>query len=90
MFFLRSRLPERYNPAKDIGPGHPVYERVKRDYTAEQRALARDPAQMARIRKSLDHKVAQWRAELEAQWQAEREAQLQTERQAARDIAGKS
>ena len=73
MFFLRHRLPDRYNPAKDIGPGHPVYERVKREYEAEARARANDPAQIARIRKSIDIKIAQWRAEIEAKWEAERE-----------------
>lgn len=72
MFFLRTRLPDRYDPLKDVGPGHPIYERVKREYEAEQRARANDPATIARIRKGIDAKMVQWRAELEAKWEAER------------------
>ncbi|WP_249171887.1 hypothetical protein [Erythrobacter sp. JK5] len=72
MFFLRNRLADRYNPAKDIGPGHPVYERVKAEYAAEQIRLANDPARIKRIHRSIDAKVAQWRQELEAKWEAER------------------
>ena len=75
MFFLRNRLPDRYNPAKNIGPGHPVYERVKADYAAEQARRANDPAQVARIRASLDRKVAEWRKEWEARWDAEKDAE---------------
>lgn len=72
MFFLRNRLPHRYNPLKEIGPGHPVYERVAREYASDQRARANDPATVAAIRKGIDAKVAQWRAELEAKWEAEK------------------
>ena len=83
MFFLRNRLPARYNPAKDIGPGHPVYERVKREYEEEQARAARDPERVKRLHASIDRKMAQWRAELEAQWEPEREAERQAEREAS-------
>ncbi|MGY6551609.1 MAG: hypothetical protein ACXIT4_06890 [Erythrobacter sp.] len=71
MFFLRNRLPHRYNPAKDIGPGHPVYEKVREEYAAAQRARANDPEEVRRIRASIDAKVKQWRADWEAKWDAE-------------------
>lgn len=74
MFFLKNRLPARYAPNKDIGPGHPVYERVKEEYEAEQRRRANDPEQMKRIRDSIDRKMAEWRRELEEKWEAERQA----------------
>lgn len=69
MFFLRNRLPGRYNPAKDIGPGHPVYESVRAAYEAEQHARANDPVQIRAIRASIDRKVAGWRAEWERRWE---------------------
>ena len=46
--------------------------RVAREYAAGQRARANDPATVAAIRKGIDAKVAQWRAELEAKWEAEK------------------
>ncbi|MHA7818739.1 MAG: hypothetical protein ACX930_03715 [Erythrobacter sp.] len=74
MFFLKNRLPDRYNPAKNIGPGHPVYERVKAEYEEEQRRIASDPERIARVRASIDRKFAQWRRDIEAKWEAERQA----------------
>ncbi|MEP2736048.1 MAG: hypothetical protein ABJP34_07090 [Erythrobacter sp.] len=58
MFFLRSRLPARYNAAKEIGPGHPVYERVKLEYAAEQR---RNGMSAEEVRASLESKIEQLR-----------------------------
>ncbi len=71
MFFLRNRRAARYDQQKEIGPGHPVYERVKAEYAEEQRRIANDPAQIKRIHRSLNNKMAEWRAELEARWEAE-------------------
>ncbi len=76
MFFLRNRRPQRYDPARgmtdDIGPGHPLYDRVRRDYEEEQRAIAADPERVREVQAALTRKMAQWRAELEAKWEAER------------------
>jgi hypothetical protein len=68
MFFLRNRLPMRYNPAKEIGPGHPVYEKVREAYAAEQASIRRDPERVRAIRDSIDRKVAQWRRDYIAHW----------------------
>ena len=37
MFFLRQRRPERFGavPAQDLKPGHPLYERIKREVLIE-------------------------------------------------------
>ena len=72
MFFLRNRLPERYSKEKDIGPGHPVYEKVAAEYAELKAAESRDPAKIKAIRASIDRKVAQWRAEYEAKWDIQR------------------
>lgn len=71
MFFLRNRLPQRYDPQKDIGPGHPVYEKVREAYAAEQRARTNDPAHIAAIRASIDRKMEQWRQHYIAHWDAQ-------------------
>ncbi len=65
------RLADRYNPTKDIGPGHPVYERVKAEYAAEQRRLANDPARIQAIRDSIDRKVEGIRRQVE--WEKKQE-----------------
>jgi len=70
MFFLRNRLPHRYDPHKDIGPDHPVYRKVEAAYAEEQRRRASDPAQIARIRKSIDRKVEGWHRTFIALWEA--------------------
>lgn len=38
MFFLRQRRPERYGalPAQELKPGHPIYERIKREVLDEE------------------------------------------------------
>ncbi|MFM7402869.1 MAG: hypothetical protein ACKO1N_01990 [Erythrobacter sp.] len=36
MFFLRNRLPHRYDQQKDIGPAHPLYQKVAAAYEAER------------------------------------------------------
>lgn len=80
MFFLRHRLPHRYNPAKDFGPGHPVYEKVREAYEAEQRARANDPEQIRKIQASIDAKVKLWRADWEQRWEGHlRAAGIDTE-----------
>ncbi|WP_338244063.1 hypothetical protein [Aurantiacibacter hainanensis] len=56
MFFLRQRRADRYGP--DIGPGHPLYERIRAEVLEEQRAnrpskeevLARLNAKIDRMR----------------------------------------
>lgn len=70
MFFLRNRLPHRYDQQKDIGPGHPVYEKVAAAYAEEQARRAEDPVQMAQLRRSLDAKVRQWHKDFVALWEA--------------------
>ena len=77
LFFLRNRLPSRYNPAKDIGPGHPVYEWVRADYEAERRREASDPERIRALHASIERKMGAWRAELEAKWAARRRERLE-------------
>ncbi|MEM7780497.1 MAG: hypothetical protein AAF697_08925, partial [Pseudomonadota bacterium] len=72
MFFLKNRRAERYDRTADIGPGHPVYDRVKREYEEEQRRLASDPKKIREVQDALTRKMKQWRMELEAKWEAER------------------
>ncbi len=74
MFFLRNRLPERYNPAKDIGPGHPVYERVKREYAEERAREENDPERIARINAAITRKMAQLKLDLAEEWTREAKA----------------
>jgi hypothetical protein len=70
-FFLRGRRVNRYQKT-DIGPGHPVYEKVKAAYEEEQRKIRSDPAQLARIHKSIEVKMTTWRQDLERDWEARR------------------
>jgi len=74
MFFLRQRRPARYALQDEIGPGHPVYEKIAAAYEEARKRERNDPKQVARIRKSIDVKVAQWRQLVEADWHAERQA----------------
>lgn len=76
MFFLKNRRPERYAPNRDAGPGHPVYERVRADYEAEQRRAAEDPARRRRLQQSIDAKLATWKEETIARWEDERQRML--------------
>lgn len=80
MFFLRNRLASRYNPVKDIGPGHPVYEKVKAEYAEVKRQEASDPVRIKAIQDSIDRKLMQWRGEMEAKWEKEREQEREQER----------
>jgi len=70
MFFLRTRLPHRYDRQKDIGPGHPVYEKVAATYAAEQARIDNDPVVVARRRKSIDGAIANMKREFFVQWEA--------------------
>ncbi len=74
MFFLKTRLPDRYAPqavnSAHVGPGHPVYERAARAYEEEARAKANDPEQVQRIKDSLDRKIGEWKRELLGEWNA--------------------
>lgn len=54
MFFLKNRLSKRYDPLRDIGPGHPVYERVRRDLEA---GLVRDAPSPAELIAKLERQV---------------------------------
>lgn len=65
MFFLKSRLADRYAPTAHITPGHPVYERIRREIEEEARARANDPENLARVREAIDAKVRAWRTEIE-------------------------
>jgi len=60
MFFLRNRLPHRYDRQQDVGPGHPLYEKVAAAYAAEQRRIASDPVAEARRLRMLHTQVARW------------------------------
>lgn len=68
-FFLRQRRPDRYGSTgrfEDLRPGHPVYDRMEKEW--EARKAARTPEQLAEIHGST-RKAAQWRMELEAEWE---------------------
>jgi len=65
MFFLKARLADRYAPTAHITPGHPVYERIRREIEEENRARANDPAHVARVREAIDAKVRALRLDLE-------------------------
>ncbi len=69
MFFLRNRLPHRYDQQKEVGPGHPLYEKVAAAYAAEQARIARDPEQEKKTRKSLEIMFGRWFAALEKMWE---------------------
>lgn len=69
MFFLRNRLPHRYDQQKEVGPGHPLYEKVAAAYAAEQARIAQDPEQARKTRKSLDIMFGRWFAALETMWE---------------------
>lgn len=70
MFFLRTRLPHRYDQQKDIGPDHPVYRKVEAAYAAEQARIDRDPVARAKTRKSLDIMFGRWFSALEQMWES--------------------
>ena len=65
---MRTRLADRYAPDAHIGPGHPVYEKAAAAAEADRLAKANDPAEIARVRKSLDTKMLQWKRELLHEW----------------------
>ncbi len=69
MFFLRTRLPHRYDQQKDIGPGHPVYRKVEAAYAEEQRRIADDPVEAARRRRHIDGMIAQWHRGFAKLWE---------------------
>ncbi|WP_394727372.1 hypothetical protein [Altererythrobacter sp. GH1-8] len=66
MFFLRNRLGARYDPAAHISPGHPVYERIRREMEAERQREANDPARIRALHESIERKVERVRLEVEA------------------------
>ncbi len=65
MFFLRNRLAERYSRHAHIAPGHPVYERIKREIEEEQRREANDPKVIQAVRDSIDRKIEALRLEVQ-------------------------
>ena len=69
MFFLRNRLADRYASNAHIHPGHPIYERIRGEVTAEIEAerirQANDPENIRKIRESIDRKVEAIRKEVE-------------------------
>ncbi|WP_285712886.1 hypothetical protein [Erythrobacter oryzae] len=69
MFFLRNRLPHRYDQQKDVGPGHPLYEKVAAAYAAEQRRIAADPVAEKKRLDTLHHMVARWYKGFTALWE---------------------
>lgn len=71
MFFLKTRLAERYAPEAQIGPGHPVYEKALRAAEEDRRAAANHPDEIKRVQASIDAKVRQWKIELVDEWNAQ-------------------
>jgi hypothetical protein len=68
MFFLKTRLADRYSPSAQVGPGHPVYEKAYRAVEAERARRDADPVQRQKIRDNIDAKVRQWKLELVQEW----------------------
>ncbi|MFO6447709.1 hypothetical protein ACLBKU_11240 [Erythrobacter sp. NE805] len=60
MFFLKTRLPHRYDQQKDVGPGHPLYEKVAAAYREEQARIACDPVAEAKRLRALQTQVGRW------------------------------
>lgn len=71
IFLLKSRRARRYG--EEVGPGHPVYERVKAEYEEAERAKRDDPKQIEAIHKSIKMKLWRWRQEIELDWENERQ-----------------
>ncbi|MEL7197496.1 MAG: hypothetical protein AAGL10_04195 [Pseudomonadota bacterium] len=69
MFFLRNRLADRYSPQAHIAPGHPVYERIRREIEEERQRKANIPT-VAEIRASIDRKIESLRLEVEQEKRA--------------------
>jgi len=67
MFFLRTRLPHRYDQQKEVGPGHPLYEKVAAAYAEAQ--ARRTPEQDKKTRRSLDIMFGRWFGALEDMWE---------------------
>lgn len=65
MFFLRNRLADRYSPQAHIAPGHPVYERIRREIEEERRREANDPKVIQAVRDSIDRKIEALRLKVE-------------------------
>lgn len=68
MFFLKTRLADRYAPSAHIGPGHPLYEKAARMAEEDRRARDNHPDRIKQIQASIDAKVAQWKRDLVAEW----------------------
>ena len=61
MFFLRHRRADRYGP--DIAPGHPLYERIRAEVLAEERAKRPSKAEvLASLNAKLDRMVERRKA----------------------------
>ncbi len=70
MFFLKTRMAERYAPEAQVGPGSPLWERIALAIEEERKAQANDPAEIKRVQASIDAKVMQWKRDLLAEWNA--------------------
>ncbi|MEM7702942.1 MAG: hypothetical protein AAF251_13460 [Pseudomonadota bacterium] len=71
MFFLKTRLADRYAPSAHVGPGHPLYEKAARAAEADRIAAENHPDEIKRIQESLNAKVMQWKHELVDEWNAQ-------------------
>ena len=69
MFFLRTRLPHRYDQQKEVGPGHPLYEKVAAAYAAERARISSSPEAIARSRRNLENVFGRWFGALEKMWE---------------------
>ncbi|KPP85098.1 hypothetical protein [Erythrobacter sp. HL-111] len=63
-FLIRHRRAPYLDP-REVGPGHPLYERIRREIEEENRARANDPAEIARVRA--------WKLEIEREVRREME-----------------
>ncbi len=68
MFFLKTRLPHRYDQQKEVGPGHPLYEKVAAAYEAERNRVENAPEALERTRRNLDSIFGRWFGALEKMW----------------------
>ncbi|MEL6530266.1 MAG: hypothetical protein AAFQ27_09905, partial [Pseudomonadota bacterium] len=69
----------RYDAQANVGPGHPLYERIRAEIEEERRRIANHPDTIRRVRESIDRKVEGIRQQVE--WEkrmAEKEKEVGT------------
>ncbi|MEM7689911.1 MAG: hypothetical protein AAF291_12890 [Pseudomonadota bacterium] len=68
MFFLKTRLADRYAPSAHIGPGHPLYEKAARAAEADRIAAENHPDEVKRVRDKIDATIMKLKRELVDEW----------------------